>query len=94
MLFQEKIFHEKTQKKKHLLFCCEYSLTPTPHQQQQFNNNNNNNNNNNDEFPNVHAEKVVDVYVSERVSRAETRAEEKSVGRVVVVLIVKEERMC
>ena len=55
--------------------------------------NNNNNNNNNDEFPNVHAEKVVDVYVSERVSRAETRAEEKSVGRVVVVLIGKEERM-
>ena len=87
MLFhKEKIFHEKTQKKKHLLFCCEYSLTPTPHQQQQFNNNNNNNNNN-DEFPNVHAEKVVDVYVSERVSRAETRAEEKSVGRVVVILI-------
>jgi len=65
--------------------------TPTPHQQQQFNNNNNNNNNN--EFPNVHAEKVVDVYVPERVSRAETHAEEKSVGRVVVILIVKEERM-
>jgi hypothetical protein len=60
-------------------------------QQQQFNNNNNNNN----EFPNVHAEKVVDVYVPERVSRAETHAEEKSVGRVVVVIVivVKEERI-
>ena len=86
MLFQrEKIFHEKTQKKK-LVVLLRILLD---NQQQQFNNNNNNNN----EFPNVHAEKVVDVYVSERVSRAETHAEEKSVGRVVVVLIVKEERM-
>ena len=92
MLFSaEKIFTRKRKKKT----CCFVANTPPPpptNQQLQFNNNNNNNNNN--EFPNVHAEKVVDVYVSERVSRAETRAEEKSVGRVVVILIVKEERMC
>ena len=92
MLFSEKIFTRKRKKKT----CCFVANTPPPppptNQQQQFNNNNNNNNN---EFPNVHAEKVVDVYIPERVSRAETHAEEKSVGRVVVVvIIVKEERMC
>ena len=75
-----------------VLCCCEYSKNSyylTTNQQQQLNNNNN------DEFPNVHAEKIVDVYIPERVSRAETCAEEKSVGRVVVVIIVvvKEERI-
>jgi len=84
---------KKTQEKR-LVLVANNTNTNT-NLQQQFNNNNNNNNNNN-EFPNVHAEKVVDVYVPERVSRAETRAEEKSVGCVVVVviiIIVKEERI-
>jgi len=83
---------KKTQEKR-LVLVANNTNTNT-NLQQQFNNNNNNNNNN--EFPNVHAEKVVDVYVPERVSRAETRAEEKSVGCVVVVviiIIVKEERI-
>ena len=87
MLFQRENFSRENAEEKALVVLLRILLD---NQQQQFNNNNNNNN----EFPNVHAEKVVDVYVSERVSRAETRAEEKSVGRVVVILIVKEERMC
>jgi hypothetical protein len=83
-------FHKKTQEGKRLVVVANTTTNTTnTNQQQQFNNNNNNN-----EFPNVHAEKVVDVYICERVSRAETRAEEKSVGRVVVVIIIlKEERI-